>query len=74
MCYIIVKDIKKHGCVAYKTRLGKSTARLTKELNRIAPRKGIQIVTISKPAAYGEYSPFSFVDNEEALVDAVRDI
>ena len=56
MCYIIAKDVNKHGCIAFKTRLGKATAELTKELNRIAPRRGIQIVTISRPVAYGEYA------------------
>lgn len=67
MCYVIAKDINKQGCIAYKTKLGKDLSQLTKELNHIAPRKGIQIVTISRPTAYGEYAPYSFVENKEEL-------
>lgn len=71
MCYVIVKDINKQGCIAYKTRLGNDLADLTQELNQIAPRKGIQIVTISRPTAYGEYAPYSFVDDVDSLKKAV---
>ncbi len=27
--------------------------------------KGIQLVTISRPTAYGEYAPYTFIENEE---------
>lgn len=27
--------------------------------------KGVQIVTISRPTAYGEYAPYQFVDTEQ---------
>ena len=74
MCYVVVTDANKQGCVAFKTRFGKELSELTKELNRIAPRRGIQIVivTISRPTAYGEYAPYSFVQSEEELKEAVR--
>ena len=72
MCYVIAKDVNKHGCIAFKTRLGKSTADLTKELNILAPRRGIQIVTISRPTAYGEYAPYSFVESKEEMKEAVK--
>ncbi len=72
MCYVIAKDINKQGCVAYKTRLGKNLSELTLKLNQLASRRGIQIVTISRPTAYGEYAPYSFVNSQEELIDAVR--
>ena len=72
MCYVVAKDINKQGSVAFKTRLGKDLSTLTKELNRLAPRLGIQIVTISRPTAYGEYSPYSFVNSSEEMKAAVR--
>ncbi len=72
MCYVIAKDINKQGCVAYKTRLGKNLSELTLKLNQLASRSGIQIVTISRPTAYGEYAPYSFVNSQEELIDAVR--
>ena len=72
MCYLIAKDVNKQGCFALKTRLGKRLAALTRELNELAPRRGIQIVTISRPTAYGEYAPYTFVDSEEELKEAVK--
>lgn len=71
MCYVIAKDINKQGCVAYKTRLGKNLSELTLKLNQLASRRGIQIVTINRPTAYGEYAPYSFVNSQEELIDAV---
>ena len=74
MCYVLVKDFNKTGCIAYKTRLGKPTADLTKILNQTARRKGIQVVTISRPTAFGEYAPYTFVDNKEELINAVKEM
>lgn len=31
----------------------------------------IQLVTISRPSAYGEYEPYEFVDTEEEFFNAV---
>lgn len=31
----------------------------------------IQLVTISRPSAYGEYEPYHFVDSEEEFAYAV---
>ncbi len=72
MCYVIAKDVNKQGCVAYKTRLGKELSELIQKLNQLASHSGIQIVTISRPTAYGEYAPYSFVDSREELENAVR--
>ena len=72
MCYLIVKDINKQGCVAYKTKLGKNLSELTQRLNQLSSHRGIQIVTISRPTAYGEYSPYAFVNSIEELENAVR--
>lgn len=72
MCYVIAKDINKQGCIAYKTRLGKELSELIQKLNQLASHRGIQIVTISRPTAYGEYAPYSFVDSREEMENAVR--
>ncbi len=34
-------------------------------MNQQVASKGIQIVTISRPTAYGEYAPYTFIENEE---------
>ncbi len=64
MCYLIAKDKKKHGCYALKTSHGKNLVHLKRELNKSMASKGIQLVTISRPTAYGEYAPYQFAENE----------
>ena len=71
MCYLIAKDREKHGCIALKTTHGKRLV----ELNKAVGYKGVQLVTISRPTAYGEYAPYQFADSEqefETLVRALR--
>lgn len=75
MCYLIAKDRNAHGCIALKTTHGKKLVTLKKELNNAVGHKGIQLVTISRPTAYGEYAPYHFVDTEnefKILVKALR--
>lgn len=72
MCYVLAKDRNKHGCVALKTQIGKPLSALKRELNALAPRGGIEIVVISRPTAYGEYAPYSFVQTAEELKEAVK--
>jgi len=65
MCYLIAKDRDKHGCYALKTCHGKHLAEFKRKLNQVVCPRGIQLVTISRPTAYGEYAPYSFVESEE---------
>lgn len=69
MCYLIAKDRDAHGCFALKTTHGRHLVELKRELNRAVGYKGVQLVTISRPTAYGEYAPYHFVDTEEVFVD-----
>ncbi len=71
MCYILAKDVNKHGCVAFKTKFGKELVELSNELQEITKGKGIEIVVISRPTAYGEYAPYSFVSTKEELISVV---
>lgn len=34
--------------------------------------KRIQLVTISRPTAYGEYAPYTFIENEEEFEKLVE--
>ena len=34
--------------------------------------KGVQLVTISRPTAYGEYAPYHFVDTEQEFQTLVK--
>ena len=61
MCYLIAKNKNGHGCYALKTAHGKALVELKRGLNKEAVPKGVQLVTISRPNAYGEYAPYHFV-------------
>lgn len=75
MCYLIAEERDAHGCYALKTRHGKHLAELKRESNEAVGYKGVQLVTISRPTAYGEYAPYHFVDTEQefrVLVKGLR--
>lgn len=65
MCYLIAKDTKKHGCYALKTTHGKQLVQMKRELNAVVANKGVQLVTISRPTAFGEYAPYQFASSED---------
>ena len=71
MCYLVAKDINKHGCIALKTEHGKPLAELKKKLNMQVASREIQLVTIRRPTAYGEYAPYRFVENDEEFIAEV---
>lgn len=75
MCYLVAKDRQAHGCIALKTTHGKHLANFKCALDEAVSGSGIQLVTISRPTAYGEYAPYRFAHSEEefsALVKAMR--
>ena len=72
MCYLIAKDTQKLGCYALKTFHGKHLVELKQMLNEIVEGKKIQLVTLSRPSAYGEYAPYYFADNEDEFIKAVK--
>ena len=75
MCYLIAKDRESHGCYALKTEHGKSIVELKRKLKKAVGYKGVQLVTLSRPTAFGEYAPYHFIDTEEEferLVMALR--
>ncbi len=65
MCYLIAKRIDKTGCIALQTTHGAHLAELKKRLLSMVGYDKIQLVTISRPSAYGEYEPYHFVDSEQ---------
>lgn len=72
MCYLIAKNKNAHGCYALKTRHGKHLAEMKKRMNQQVAEKGIQLVTISRPTAYGEYAPYTFVNDENEFENVVK--
>ena len=72
MCYLVAKDPKKRGCYALKTTHGKHLVELKRQLNAAVGKKGIQLVTISRPTSYGEYAPYTFATDEDEFGRLVR--
>lgn len=71
MCYLIAKDVDAVGCVALKTTHGKHLSEFKKKIMDKVGYDRIQLVTISRPSAYGEYEPYNFVETKEEFEEAV---
>ena len=72
VCHLVAKAPKKRGCYALKTTHGKHLVELKRTLNAAVRERGIQLVTISRPTAYGEYAPYTFAKSEEEFRDLVE--
>ncbi len=71
MCYLIAKHIDKIGCVALKTTHGVHLSEFKRKLESQVGYDKIQLVTISRPSAYGEYEPYNFVGTEDEFEQKV---
>ena len=73
MCYLVAKRMKKTGCIALQTEPGEEMAKFA---DRIQERLGydIEIITISRPTAYGEYEPYHFVYSYEEFEKEARQL
>lgn len=72
MCYLIAKKFNDVGCLALQTDHGQHLADFKKKLITEIGTDKIQLVTISRPSAFGEYEPYSFVDTEQEFEQEVR--
>lgn len=74
MCYLIAKKFDKRGCIAVKTKHGKALEDFTEKLQNQIGINGVQLVTISRPSAYGEYEPYEIMKNKEIFKERVLDL
>ena len=74
MCYLIAKEFDKKGCIAIKTKHGKALADFTEYLQRQIGNNGVQLVTISRPSAYGEYEPYEIIESKERFQERVLEL
>lgn len=72
MCYLIAKKFNDVGCLALQTNHGQHLVDFKKKLITEIGTDKIQLVTISRPSAFGEYEPYSFVDTEQEFEQEVR--
>ena len=71
MCYLVAKHIDAVGCVALKTTHGEHLSKFKRNLEAQIGYDKIQLVTISRPSAYGEYEPYHFVSTKEEFEEQV---
>lgn len=74
MCYVVAKAVDGIGCVALKTSHGEGLVQLKQRIIAQVGIERIQLVTISRPSAYGEYAPYVFVHSEEEFERATLEI
>lgn len=71
MCYLIAKDINQTGCYAIQMQHGSHLAEFNQSLLDSIDKTRVQLVTISRPSAYGEYEPYHFIKDEQSFREAV---
>ncbi|NLL92570.1 MAG: hypothetical protein GX225_00255 [Clostridiales bacterium] len=72
MCYLIAKKFNDVGCLALQTNHGQHLVDFKKKLITEIGTDKVQLITISRPSAFGEYEPYSFVDTEQEFEQEVR--
>lgn len=71
MCYLVAKKINDVGSVALRTTHGKHLSQFKRQIESEVGYDEIQLVTISRPSAYGEYAPYHFVDSKKEFAEVV---
>ena len=72
MCFLIAKKFNDIVCLALQTSNGLHLVDFKKKLISEIGTDRIQLVTISRPSAYGEYEPYQFIDTEKEFEQAVK--
>jgi hypothetical protein len=73
MCFLLTKQLNKIGCFALQTEGGQTLVEMKRRLENEFGDSSLQLVTISRPSAYGEYEPYSFVSSELELRDRLKE-
>lgn len=72
ICYLIAQKTDEVGCIALETTHGKHLSDFKRRMEEKVGYEKIQLVTISRPSAYGEYEPYHFVNSKEEFAKAVE--
>ena len=74
MPYLVAKNFYQHGCYAMPVEHGPELVELKHDLQAATSLEHLQLVTISRPSAYGEYEPYRFVDTEQEFQQEVKNL
>ena len=66
---LIAKRVHEKGCIAFQTVQSQHLAELVTQLGHETIDHGIDILTVSSTALWGEYGPYSFVESETEFVE-----
>ena len=72
MCYLVAKKADGIGSIALQTSHGQHLVDFKKKIIKEIGVENIQLVTISRPSAYGEYEPYRFVDIEQEFEENLK--
>ena len=71
MCYLIARYCNGIGCIAFRTPHGPPLLALKKRLIGMIGFESVELITISRPMAYLEYSPYNVVTTEDTFIHSV---
>lgn len=63
MVYVVIKDFNKQGCVCYKCNHKDEMPAIVDLLNIHVDINRIQVVVLNDTSVYGEYAPYTFIDD-----------
>ena len=72
MCYLVAKKADDIGSIALQTSHGQHLVDFKKKIIKEIGVENIQLVTVSRPSAYGEYEPYRFVDTEQEFEENLK--
>ena len=72
MCYLVANKADGIGSIALQTSHGQHLVDFKKKIIKEIGVENIQLVTISRPSAYGEYEPYRFVDTEQEFEESLK--
>lgn len=72
MCYLVAKKADGIGSIALQISHGQHLVDFKKKIIKEIGVENIQLVTISRPSAYGEYEPYRFVDTEQEFEESLK--
>ena len=72
MCYLVAKNVDKIGSIVMEMTHGQHLVDFKEKLASEVDIDKIQLVTISRPSAYGEYEPYRFVNTEDEFEEQVK--
>ena len=72
MCYLVANKADGIGSIALQTSHGQHLVDFKKKIIKEIGVENIQLVTVSRPSAYGEYEPYRFVDTEQEFEENLK--